>query len=134
GVLDGVPLQLRPILPMVTRGLKLPQIKRLYIVRDAKREADRLNIPFGELCDPLGKGIEHCLALSHWANQRGQLLAFARSAMRGIWAEARDMGEYVDLRYVVERANLPWNEAREALGNPDAHKWAQQSAADLAVI
>ena len=30
----------------------------MYIVRDAKREADRLGIPFGELCDPLGEGID----------------------------------------------------------------------------
>jgi len=54
--------------------------------------------------------------------------------MRGIWAEARDMTEYVDLRYVTERADLPWAEAREVLHDPDAAKWAQSHAADLAVI
>jgi len=131
----GVPLVLRPMLPLVSRGGQLPQVKRMYIVRDAKREADRLGIPFGELCDPLGKGIDHLLALSHWANQRGKLLALARSAMRGIWTEARDMSEYVDLRHVVERAELPWDEAKAALGgNTEAAKWAQGNAADLAVI
>src|SRR5262245_49817099 len=86
----AIPLVLRPVAPMVTRGLAVPTIKRLYIVRDAKREADRLGIPFGELCDPLGPGIDNCLALAHWAEQRGAALAFAHSAMRGIWAEARD--------------------------------------------
>ena len=130
----GIPLTLRPILPMVTRGLAVPTVKRMYIVRDAKREADRLNIPFGELCDPIGSGVEHCIALAHWAHGRGELMAFARSAMRGIWAEARDMTEYVDLRYVVERANLPWNEGREALGQAAATKWATANATDLAVI
>ncbi len=79
-----VPLQLRQVAPMVTRGLPVPQQKRMYIVRDAKREADRLNIPFGELCDPLGRGIDNCLAIQHWANQRGAGMAFAKSAMRGI--------------------------------------------------
>src|SRR5690606_38529090 len=129
-----VPLQLRPVLPMVTRGLKLPTIKKLYIVRDAKREADRQGIPFGELCDPVGPGAENCIALAHWAEQRGRQLAFVKSAMRGIWAEARDMTEYVDLRYVVERAELPWEEAKAALGAAEALKWAQANAADLAVI
>lgn len=129
-----VPLVLRPVLPMVTRGLPMPNVKRLYIVRDVKREADRLGIPFGELCDPLGKGVEHCIAIAYWANQRGKLLAFARSAMRGAWAEARDLAEYVDLRHVVERADLPWNEAREVLGDPAATKWAQANATDLAVF
>jgi len=129
----GVPLVPKPVAPMVNRGLTVPQIKRMYIVRDAKREADRLGIPFGELCDPLGKGIDHCLALAHWAAQRGQLMAFSRSAMRGIWAEARDLAEYVDLRYVVERAGLPWQEARDALAAPEALKAAQANAAELAV-
>ncbi|HEY5922098.1 MAG TPA: DsbA family protein [Kofleriaceae bacterium] len=133
-ILGDVPLVLRPVLPMVMRGLPMPSIKKLYIVRDAKREADRQGIPFGELCDPVGPGAENCVALAYWAEQRGKQLAFAKSAMRGIWAEARDMTEYVDLRYVVERAELPWAEAREALGKPEAAKWAQGNAADLAVI
>lgn len=129
----GVPLMLKPVAPMVTRGLPVPAVKRMYIVRDAKREADRLGIPFGELCDPLGKGIDHCLAIAHWAAQRGQLMAFARSAMRGIWAEALDVSEYVDLRQIVERAGLSWDEARSALGAPEAAKVAQAHATDLAV-
>jgi 2-hydroxychromene-2-carboxylate isomerase len=54
--------------------------------------------------------------------------------MRGIWTEARDMSEYVDLRYVAERAGLAWNEAREAIGDREAVKWAQAAAADAAVI
>lgn len=133
-VLGDVPLQLRPVLPMVMRGLEVPTVKQLYIVRDAKREADRLGIEFGELCDPVGPGTENCIAIAYWAEQRGKQLAFAKSAMRGIWAEARDMTEYVDLRYVVERAELPWEEAKAALDDPEARKWAQANAADLAVI
>jgi len=129
-----VPLVLRPVMPMVTRGMQMPTIKRLYIVRDAKREADRQGIEFGELCELSPKGVENCIAVAHWANARGKLIAFARSAMRGVWAEARDLAEYVDLRHVVERADLPWDEAKQALGNPEAIKWAQSNAADLAVI
>ena len=142
-----VPLVLRPVMPMVSRGMQMPSIKRLYIARDAKREADRQGIPFGQLCELNAKGVDNCIAIAHWANERGKLMAFARSATRGVWAEARDLAEYVDLRYVVERAELPWDEAKQALGypggrsesgplhlRPDAAKWAQNNAADLAVI
>jgi len=129
-----VPLVLRPVLPMVMRGIPLPNVKRMYIVRDAKREAERQGVPFGEICDPLGPAIDHLIALAYWANEQGKLAAFARSAMRGSWAEARDMTEYVDLRHVVERAGLSWTEAREALGNPAAAKWAAANAQDLTVI
>ncbi len=129
----GVPLVVKPVAPAVMRGLPMPQVKRMYIVRDAKREADRLGIPFGELCDPLGKGIDHCLAIAHWAAPRGQLMAFCRSAMRGIWAEALDVSAYVDLRHIVERAGLSWEEARTALDDPEAAKAAQAHATELAV-
>lgn len=130
----NVPLELRPVMPMVTRGVPLPNVKRMYIVRDAKREADRLAIPFGEICDPLGDGVDNLLAIAHWASQRGALLAFAKSAMRGIWSEARDMSEYVDLRFVVERAGLPWDEAKQAVTKTDWQKWTQTNVADLTVI
>jgi 2-hydroxychromene-2-carboxylate isomerase len=130
----GVPLELKPILPMVNRGAQLPQVKKFYIVRDAKREADRKNIAFGDICDPLGKGIENAIALAYFAATKGRLLELARSVMRGSWAEARDLAEYVDLRYVAERAGLPWNEAKDALTDPEAQKWAKGNAADLGVI
>jgi 2-hydroxychromene-2-carboxylate isomerase len=129
----SIPLVLRQVAPMVVRGLPLPSVKRLYIVRDAKREADRLGIPFGELVDPLGAGVDNCLAVQHWANQRGAAdgIAFARSAMRGIWAEARDPSEYVDLRHLVERAGLPWEEARASIGDKAAATAAHENATDL---
>jgi 2-hydroxychromene-2-carboxylate isomerase len=132
--LAGVPLVLKPVAPMVARGLPVPGVKRMYIVRDAKREADRHGIAFGELCDPLGAGIDHCLAIAHHAAKQGQAMAFARSALRGIWAEALDMSEYVDLRRVVERAGLAWDDARAALDDAEAVKAAQANAADLAVV
>lgn len=127
----GVPLVLRQIAPMVARGIPLPAVKRMYIVRDAKREADRLGIPFGEICDPLGPGITNCLAIQHLANERGVGLAFAKSAMRGIWSEARDVGDYVDLRAIVERAQLSWDDAKAALESPEGAKAAHENAADL---
>jgi 2-hydroxychromene-2-carboxylate isomerase len=132
----GVPLVLKPVAPMVTRGLAVPTVKRMYIVHDAKREADRHGIAFGELCDPLGPGIDNCLAIAHLAAERDRGMAFARSAMRGIWTEARDMTEYVDLREVVERAGIAWDDARAALepaASAAAQKAAQANAAELAV-
>jgi 2-hydroxychromene-2-carboxylate isomerase len=133
----AIPLVLRPIAPMVTRGLPVPQVKRMYIVRDAKREADRLGISFGELCDPLGTGVDNCLAIVRWAIQQGKGMEFVKSAMRGIWSEAKDVAEYVDLRVIVERAGLSWDDARGALepaAAAAAMKQATTYAADLAVL
>lgn len=138
---DGdVGVRLRPVRPMVERGMEVPSFKQRLIVRDAKREADRLGVPFGSICDPRGAGIDHCITLAYWAEQRGPQHAFrwALSALRGIWSEARDMSDYVDLRFVAERAGLDWTGAREALTDPAlaaaANAWATANAEELAVI
>jgi 2-hydroxychromene-2-carboxylate isomerase len=129
-----VEIRLRPVPPMVERGFQVPRIKRMYIVQDAKREADRLGIEFGYLCDPLGAAVTNCLAIEKWAIAEGKGLDFARSAMRGIWSEALDLASYVDLRTVVERAGLGWDGARAALADPEVGSWTTTNAADLAVI
>lgn len=132
----GIPLVLRPMQPMASRGLPVPIIKRVYIVRDVKRCADRIGVPFGELNDPLGPAVDNCLAIMHRALGRSTAegLAFARSVMRGVWAEARDLTEYVDLRAVAERGGISWDEARAALDDPEGGRVAQANATDLAVI
>lgn len=48
----GVEILVRPVLPMVTRGLKVPLEKELYIGRDAAREARLLGLLMGKLADP----------------------------------------------------------------------------------
>jgi 2-hydroxychromene-2-carboxylate isomerase len=131
-----VPLVLRPVAPMVTRGVPLPAAKRGYLILDAKREADRLGIRFGELCDPLGAGVDNCLAIAAWARARSPAaaFAFAQSALRGIWSEAKDVASYVDLREIVERAELPWHDAKHAIGDDAGAKLAQANANDLAMF
>ncbi|HUQ01143.1 MAG TPA: DsbA family protein [Kofleriaceae bacterium] len=124
-------LNVRPIMPMVARGLAMPRDKRFYIVRDANREANRLGIPFGNISDPLGKGVENALAIAKLAIERGKGLDFLESAARGAWSEARDLADYVDLRDVVERVGLAWDDAKAALADDSWRVWAQDNAADL---
>jgi 2-hydroxychromene-2-carboxylate isomerase len=129
-----VELRLRPVLPLEQRARAMAPVKRLYMARDAKREADRLGIPFGNLCDPLGVGAENCTAISRAAIDAGRGMAFLRSAATAIWSEARDMTSYVDLRFVVERAGLSWDTARAALADTSWRDWAKTNADDLAVV
>lgn len=102
----GVELNIRPVLPMVMRGFKVPRAKRLYIVRDAKREADRLGIPFGLPADPLGGGVERCLALYPHFAERGRGLEFLIAVGRAIWAEGRPIRKAAIMRAVLAEAGL----------------------------
>lgn len=111
-----VDIVVRPVLPMVMRGLPVPRAKRLYMVRDTKREADRQGIPFGHICDPLGKGIAYCMAsFFNCAEGTGRELAFTRSVMQGIWSEARDVAHLPDLIHLAERGGLSEAEVRAAI-------------------
>jgi 2-hydroxychromene-2-carboxylate isomerase len=111
----GVPLVIKPVLPMVMRGLAVPRTKRMYIVRDAAREARRLGIPFGRICDPLGVGVERCLAVFEDAEREGLAFELVHSAARGIWSEALDMANDDDLSIVVRRAGLDWSKTQRSL-------------------
>lgn len=111
----GLELRIRPVLPMVMRGLPVPKAKRLYIVRDVKREADRLGIPFGRISDPVGRPVERALAVYRLAVELGREIAFLRSFFEQVWAQGVDAGSDRGLKRIVEAAGFTWPEARRRL-------------------
>ena len=111
----GVPVVLRPVLPMVMRGLPVPLRMRIYIVQDTAREATRLGLPFGDICDPLGPGIGRLMAILLSPAAAGHEQAFLLSAARGAWAERLDVSTDRDLRTIVERAGLSWPASQTAM-------------------
>jgi len=106
-----VEVRIRPVLPMVMRGLPVPLAKRLYILRDTKREADRLGVPFGHVCDPVGRPIERAFGLYRWARAQGRETEYLLACGRAAWAEGVDLGSDAGLRHAVERAGLSWDAA-----------------------
>ena len=110
-----VDLILRPVLPMVMRGLPVPAAKRLYIMFDTKREAEDAEEPFGRVCDPVGRPVERGFSLYPWACEAGRGAEFLASFTHAAFAEGIDTGEDAGLRLVVERVGLSWEEAREHL-------------------
>lgn len=108
----GLRFILRPLLPMAMRGLPVPQAKRLYIVRDCKREAERLGLPFGRICDPLGEPVERGLAILAGARRSGRDTDFAASYLKGVFAEGIDAGSARGLKRLCLRAGIDWSEAQ----------------------
>jgi 2-hydroxychromene-2-carboxylate isomerase len=118
-----VDLALRPVLPMVMRGLPVPREKSRYIVLDAKREAEDAGVPFGRLCDPVGRPVERCFSLYPWARERGRAAELLRSFTQAAFAEGVDAGTDAGLRRIVERAGLPWEEAKARV---DGGGWREE--------
>ena len=115
----GIELKLRPVLPMVMRGMKVPRPKLLYIVKDTFREAGRRNIPFGKIADPVGRGAERCLAVFQYAESEHRAREFLVNAGTAIWAEAIDVATDEGMRKVTGRTGLFWPDVEAAMQADD---------------
>ncbi len=120
-------LRLRPVLPMVMRGLPVPTAKRLYIVRDTKREAERLGVPFGLIADPVGRPAERVLAVTFHALKQGKGAAFAHSFLKGVFAEGIDAGTRSGLLKLCKRAGLKATDMDAALVD---QSWREEAEAN----
>ena len=106
-------VHLRPVLPMVMRALPVPLSKRFYIVRDCKREAERLGLRFGNIADPVGIGVERGLAVLVGEINRGRGQAFLQAYLTAVWSQGVDPARDAGLRRICDAAGVAWEQARE---------------------
>ena len=111
----GLRLEVKPLLPMVQRGLSLPRSKMLYIAKDAAREAARKKVPFGDIADPVGEGAERCIAAFYYAKTQKRQFEFLLHAGKAIFSEGIDVATDDGMQVVAERAGIFWPELAEAL-------------------
>lgn len=128
---SGVKLVIRPVLPMVMRGVPATQNKGRYIFCDTKREADAIDVGFGPVYDPIGEPVRRAYSLFPWAQSQGKgrelLSAFLDAAFRQAVRVDTDRG----MKKVVEAAGLPWSEAKLHLGTDD---WKAEVAENQRVM
>ncbi|MBT8491989.1 MAG: DsbA family protein, partial [Deltaproteobacteria bacterium] len=111
-----VGVRFRGVLPMVEREETLHRDKVLHLIRDARREARHLGMPFGPMCDPIGDGVRNCLAIAERAQELGMDVgALVMRLGRGIWAEAADVSRHRVLARLVGAAGLDWSRLEPAL-------------------
>ena len=123
----GLQIVLRPVLPMMMRGLPVPEKKLRYLIRDAMREAETHEIPFGNAVDPMGEGVERCHAVFAYAKSERREREFLLHASELIWAEAVDVSTDKGLRKVTARTGLFWPEVKQAL---DDEAWREVEGED----
>ncbi len=123
----GASLRIKPVLPMVMRGLPVPRAKRMYIVRDTKREAERLGMPFGLVADPVGAPTERGLAVLFPAIAAGKGAAFLESFLSAAWAEGIDAGTDTGLQLIADRAGIGADSVAASLADDG---WRAQAEAN----
>lgn len=114
-----VDLVIRPVLPMMMRGVKADMRKGRYIMWDTKRESLRLGVQFGNVWDPFGAPIKRAYSLFPWAMAEGRGFEYLQSYSRAVWSERVNAWNEEGLRMIVERAGLDWSKARPHLDSKD---------------
>ncbi|MGB0834775.1 MAG: DsbA family protein [Psychrobium sp.] len=127
-------INLKPILPMVMRGMELSQTKKMCILLDAARVAHASEIPFGKIRDPLGQGIHDCINLFYFANTKGKSLEMITELMTGIWSQGLDVNDRNVLKSVVEGLDLNWQQALDAMSANHGVHQAHVNSDDLAEL
>ena len=121
----GLQLILRPVLPMMMRGMAVPRKKVRYILRDTAREAERLGVPFGNCIDPLGEGVERCHAVFEYALSEKRGLDFLQNASELIWSGGVDAATDEGMRKITAKTGLFWPEVKQAMERDD---WREAEA------
>ena len=123
----GVTLRIRPVLPMVMRGVPATRAKGVYIFSDSAREARAAGVDWGELYDPIGRPVERCYALWPWAVRQGRGAELLSAFLRAAFLEGVNTNRQSGLRHVVESAGLDWQEAQAHLGDTE---WEEEIEAN----
>ena len=126
-----IPLKIKPLLPLVMRGLTITENKERYAVFDASREAKKLNIPFTGITDPLGEGIFNAFQIFSYAEQQNKELAFIKSAFNAIYVDGLDLSHKSVIVSLCQQHELNYD---EALAYNNEHDWQQWSDCNQSTI
>lgn len=128
---SGVSLKLRPVMPMMMRGVPAPRAKQMYIITDSKREADAAGVAFGRVVDPFGDPVRRAFSLYPTLERMGKGAEYLGSYLSAAFAEGVDITTDAGLAQVVERIGVPWSNCRDALGSTDYEAPLESNVQDL---
>lgn len=129
-----ITIKIKPVLPMMMRGMNVPSTKKMYIFLDTKREAQKLGLPYGFVADPLGAAVERCYALVDYARSENKLQQFLLSFARGVNAQGIRAETDQGMRKIVEHCGLDWALAKHKLQDQSWKKWTKENLDEMFLI
>ncbi|NQY64434.1 MAG: DsbA family protein [Alteromonadaceae bacterium] len=106
-----IPLNIKPVLPMMMRGLSVPKPKQRYIFIDALREAQNKNIPFNNFSDPLGQGVVNCYKLFAYARQKNLAEAYMKSMFEAVYVHGIDLAIKANVEIICRQVGFDYQDA-----------------------
>lgn len=116
---SGVTVRLRPVMPMLMRGVPAPRAKQRYIITDAAREGRVHGAPLGRIVDPFGDPVRMAFALFPAAVKLEKGMDFVTAYLSAAWMEGIDITTTQGLRRVTGNAGIDWEALQEARQDTD---------------
>ena len=113
----GVKLVIRPVMPMLMRGVSAPRAKQVYVMTDAAREGRAAGCPFGRIVDPFGEPVRRAFSLMPLMQQEGKVREFIGHYLKAAWMDGIDITTDKGLKQVVTDIGVDWQRARESMNN-----------------
>ena len=124
---SGINLEIKPVLPMVMRGVPATRQKGVYIFKDAAREARAQGVSYGKFYDPIGDPALKGYALHAWAKNIGKGKDLFGCFLNAAFVEGVNTNSHHGLRKIIENAGLKWEEARDHLHDTEWHSDLEQN-------
>ncbi len=128
-----VNLVLKPVMPMVMRGVPVSRTKGFYIFTDCAREARAKGLDWGHFYDPIGTPVLNCFALYAWAKQYNKAGELMGAFLQAAFFQGINTNKLSGLKQVVLNAGLNWNEAQNVLAkiNLEDCTFLEKNRADM---
>ncbi len=123
----GIELKVRPVLPMVMRGVPATRQKGMYIFFDTAREAREVGVDYGKFYDPIGEPVRRCYSLYPWACEQNKGNDLISSFLKSAFAQGVNTNNDKGMKHVVEQAGLSWEQARTRIGQPGWEEELEQN-------
>jgi 2-hydroxychromene-2-carboxylate isomerase len=128
---SSVSVKVRPVMPMLMRGIPAPRAKQRYIITDAGREGREHGTPLGRIVDPFGEPVKRAFALFPAADAIGLGMEFVTAYLNAAWVEGVDITNERGLQQVARNAGLDWQELTQ---NSQSDNWQAILDSNLKVL
>jgi len=128
---SGVSLNVRPVMPMLMRGIPAPQAKQRYIITDAGREGRAHGSTLGKIVDPFGEPVKKAFELFAAADVLGRGMEFVGTYLRAAWFDGKDITNPGVLQQIVEDSGLSF---QDTLDQADETDWQAVLQANLQAL
>lgn len=112
---SGIKLDVKPVLPMVMRGVPATVNKGFYFWYDVAREAKAKGVDFSKFYDPIGGPVLQGYSLYTWALTQGKGQAVIEAFLKAAFSLGINLTKTSGMQKVAEMAGLDWAVAKQHL-------------------